>query len=321
MQHNILKFLINCKLAKEKLNNKTIDFIVIGAAKSGTTTLFELLNKHPDVCLPAQKEVPFFTENKLYDKGVDYFIKRVYGDVSANSILGKITPQYMSGQHDNNPQTVAGRIKHGLPDVKIIAILRDPVERCLSFYKMSLRLGYEKRSYARAIEESLIPENLEHARTHRTWTNTYVVGGEYGRILQYYYRQFDSSRILVLFTSDLSNNPKMVVKKILKFIGANEDYVPDDINKKSNTGTSEPKVKLLTPAYLYKIPLVHYIWQNFVPFTFRRRINQAISHWNIKKGSKKIPVDDKTKARLVEHFKNDSELLEELLATKPPWSR
>lgn len=310
------------------MSKKTIDFIVIGAAKSGTTTLFELLSKHPDIYLPPQKEMPFFTENRLFSKGVDYFIKRVYKNVPAEVIAGKITPQYMSGQRENHPEIIAKRIKESLPNVKIIAILRDPVERSFSFYKMSVRLGYEKRSYPDAVIELLKPENLEYDRKHRSWTNTYVVGGEYGRILQYYYEHFDRCKILVLFTQDLRNSPETVIKKILNFIGANEDYVPEEINKIFHSGGLEPRLRLLTPGYIYKIPLVNYIWQNLVPFTIRRRINHAISHWNIKKAPKDDSADkttnekpdQATNEKLMAHFKPDAALLEKLVVSKLPWS-
>jgi len=302
------------------MSRQTIDFMVIGAAKSGTTTLYELLCRHPEIYLPPQKELPFFSEDKLYAKGIDYFTNRVYKNAGEGVKTGKITPQYMSGQLENNPEIIAGRIREILPDVKLIAILRNPVERSFSFYKMSVRLGYEKRSYPDAINESLKPENLEHDRKHRSWTNTYVVGGEYGRILQYYYDRFDSNQILVLFTRDLKNDPERILGRILKFVGVNEHYSPEGVDKIYHAGGLEPRFRFLTPGYIYRIPLVNYIWQNLVPFTVRRRINQGISHWNIKQGATRAAADEATSRKLANHFKQDSMLLEQLVASKPPWA-
>jgi len=196
---------------------KELDFIVIGAAKSATTTLYELIKSHPQIFIPAAKEVPFFSDSKTYKKGVASYIKSYFSGANPEKLWGTVTPQYMLGQGDTNPEIVAGRIHKSLSDVKLIALLRDPAERAFSHYKMQLQRGYAKLSFEELVEQTL--ENPDKLRANTKPEDSFIFGSEYGRILGYYYSLFPRKNILLLTTEELRKSPEDVVREICTFIG------------------------------------------------------------------------------------------------------
>src|SRR5712691_8988709 len=106
-----------------------LDFVVIGAQKGGTTTLFEHLRGHPELCLPADKEAPFFNRPELYSHGVEHLFSTYFPQpLPTDRLLGTVTPQYMC---------IAGcaqRLAVAFPECRLVVILRDPVERAYSHY-------------------------------------------------------------------------------------------------------------------------------------------------------------------------------------------
>jgi hypothetical protein len=85
-----------------------LHFLVIGAAKSGTTTLFELLRQHPQLYLPPGKEDPFFSRATSFENGWDAYVRRSFAAAPAASLCGTATPEYMAGtvyEHGGNPRT------------------------------------------------------------------------------------------------------------------------------------------------------------------------------------------------------------------------
>src|SRR5512134_2872554 len=105
---------------------KKLDFIIIGAQKAGTTALFRYLRRHPRIYMPLEKEIPFFSDDVLYARGWEQFARRYYGHAPPDRLWGKATPRYMI--HPDCPS----RIRATMPDTRLIALLRDPIERCIS---------------------------------------------------------------------------------------------------------------------------------------------------------------------------------------------
>ena len=171
-----------------------LDFIVIGALKAGTSTLFEHLRRHPDLFLPAAKDHPFFSHDVIHAAGWPAFASRTFREAPKEACWGKVTPYYMYGcpvresgeapsgmveASEHGERIIPERIRAQFPDVKLIAILRDPVERCVSHYGMRVLRGHEdSRSFDGMIAELLTPGALESCR--RLEGPRYVVWGEYG---------------------------------------------------------------------------------------------------------------------------------------------
>lgn len=300
-----------------KKTPKHLDFICIGAAKSATTTLYDLLKGHPEIILPTNKEAPFFSDDRVYHNGLSWYLATYFPVVSKTQKVGTITPQYMIGEGDVTVRRVAERIKQDAPNVKLIAILRHPIGRSFSHYRMLRKRGYETRSF----EEAML-DNLSGKTDISNYTepdSNYIGCSEYGNILKIYYSLFPEENILVLTTDDLKNNPEHTVNTITKFLSVSSNYLPPNPQVISRKGGGKPRVRLLSPGFLFGIPLVKKVWQNYMPQNFRRRIEYSINLWNTAPDNESMNLTEPTKKKLVSHFKNDLEVLKSLNDIELPW--
>ncbi len=149
--------------------------------------------------------IPFFSHDTVYRRGWSAYMTTVvrdgFGEDTPPSLRwGSVIPQYMAGgvlqagrrerQHGGyDERTVPTRMRELLPDVRLIAILRDPVERARSHHRMTATKGRERRSFDEAIDEQLRPDALAALRSAPDEGVGYVAWGEYGRILAGYARR------------------------------------------------------------------------------------------------------------------------------------
>ena len=184
------------------------NFVVIGASKSGTTSLYYYLGEHPDIFMCPRQSPRFFSYEGIDCEKLDEINRRrclaavrhledyraLFDDVRAEKAIGEVTPNYF-----HNPQA-HNRIKHHVPGAKLIAILRNPTDRAYSAYWMDVRAGREKRPFAEVIEplarNALAVDDVKH----------YISEGLYCRHLQVYYDLFPSTQIRVYLTSDLKKD-------------------------------------------------------------------------------------------------------------------
>lgn len=297
----------------------TLNFLCIGAAKSGTTTLHELLKNHPEISLPKAKEVPYFNHSASVKKGFDWYLNQNFSKTDLKKNCGTVTPQYMLNQ-ETAVNLTASRIKKQLPDVKLIVILRHPIDRTFSHFKTSVRRSGETRTFDQAIADLLSSSDLNTQRS-ATWdeTNRFLFASEYGRILKDYYSLFDKKNILILFTDELKDSPKQVLKKVFKFLNVDDSYIPENIGQKHNRGGMQAKLPLLTPKYLYKIPFLRKFWRNFIPYRIRKLVEVKVNSWNAKPDNTKLDKSSKVYGDLIEFFKKDVKLLEKKSGQKTPW--
>ena len=343
----------------------TLDFIVIGAQKSGTTSLFQYLRRHPEVFIPIEKEVPYFSHDPAvhtvewatYIGNIARKAARAAPDAAhLNRKWCTVTPHYgvggvweaMDGLADGNgydERTVPRRIRERLPDVRLIAILRDPVERAVSHHRMLVRRGVEKRTLDEAIDELLRPEALEHSRRHPGEQTGYIVWGEYGRILSGYFDAFDREQMLVVFTDELERDSSQLLRRIQDFIGVSADFQPDNLGESYNVGRAERGFSWTSPSSwmgptsplspqgvrreLRSNQAARGIWRS-LPAERRRRLKRRherlavrTARWNRRKPPNEVKANAQpspaTLARLREHFTEDGERLSGLLGVTPPW--
>jgi hypothetical protein len=332
-----------------------ISFIVIGAEKAGTTSLFEYLRRHPEVHLPADKEMAFFVDRN-YHRGWSWYLRHVLRDSPADMIAGEASVAYMSGSpladssypttqtltDTNAPQelsqpssdesleeVVPRRIAEHLSDIRLLCVLRDPVARAYSQYRMEVLEGVESRSFDQAIDELLSPNGLAIARTAPKRTNSYVTKGEYARILGGFLKVFPSDRLLVIFSDDLSLKTEPTLKAIFGFIGVATDYVPDNLRVRYREGTTRRRMRWLNlyalQARIARIRWARALW-HALPNAVREQIDRIyrvagfrVVMWNAHRGDTEDRISEASEMRLREHFRSDSEELCELLGLEIPW--
>ena len=194
------------------------NFIIIGTVRSGTTSLYYNICEHPSV-LPAEyDEIGFFDSN--YHLGINWYrsmfpLQKNMDNVEREtgiSITGEDTPFYFWKKE------AAERIHDILPDVKIIAIFRNPVDRAYSNYNLGLRMKSEKLTFEDAIEEEIqFLENhsfLESVNRNRS----YISKGFYENQIKLWFNIFPRDQIHLLSTEDMHNNPQDTLLDILWYI-------------------------------------------------------------------------------------------------------
>jgi hypothetical protein len=196
------------------------DFLVLGAQKGGTSSLFEYLVAHPGVRAPFRKEVHYFDVN--HDRGVQWYRSffPLRSAASERWLTGDATPYYLF--HPQAPCRAAALV----PDARLIVLLRNPVERAYSQYQHSCRKGFETRSFEQAIEEELLlvgaeARRLEEDPRYRSEMHqhrAYVTRGQYVEQLERWARWYPRSRFLVLTSEQLFREPAMAYAEVLRFL-------------------------------------------------------------------------------------------------------
>jgi hypothetical protein len=205
------------------------DFLVIGAQKSGTTALYAYLRWHPAITGPPWKEVSFF--DRHYRRGArwyrGHFPSRPRTWLSsrrngARTIVGEASPSYLF--HPLGPQ----RVRETVPDARLIALLRDPVDRAYSHYQHEVALGREPLAFEEALDREQERTRGEEERmlrdpayfSHAWWNHTYLARGRYAEQLERWLAVFPREQLLVLPSEELSERTRETYARVLDFLGA-----------------------------------------------------------------------------------------------------
>ncbi len=207
----------------ENKNYTLPNFLIVGAQKAATTSIFDILNHHSEIYLPPEKEVHFFDYPEKINKGIGYYA-RYFQHAGNAKAIGEASPSYLFFPE------VPKRIQQTLgTDIKIIILLRDPVDRALSHYKMMFLQGYEKRPLSVAISENL--KRLEQGFNFDRITS-YLDRSLYAFQIKNYLDVFPRENIkFILFEEDFIQNRKKTIFQIQQFLGVREE----DINTKIKT--------------------------------------------------------------------------------------
>jgi hypothetical protein len=295
-----------------------LDFVVIGAQKGGTTTLFEHLRRHPGLCLPADKEAPFFNRPELYSQGVGQLFSTYFPQpLPQGRLLGTVTPQYMC------IAGCASRLADAFPSARLVALLRDPVDRAYSHYRMATRRGQETRSFDDAIAQMLAgPEAIAAARASTALSETYVAWGEYGRVLGEYVDRFGRDQLLVTFTTDLEHDPAAVFTAVCEFLGV-PVVLPEGLGERYHVGGSQRRFPNVQRR-LRRSP-IGWAWKR-LPQGTKSRLFIRFDHWNVRKEAAEPAAADgppwsaETEQRLRAHFAADEAGLASRCDIHLPWA-
>lgn len=195
------------------IGRERIDFVVVGAQKAGTTALFDYLCEDPNIFLPPEKEVHFFDDEARDWASGDYSDYHRRFELQSGRICGEVTPIYMYW-----PQAME-RIRDYNPDIRVICLLRDPVERAWSHWRMETARGAEDESFSSAIRRGR--QRLFETDpwgSHRV--HSYVERGFYAEQLARIFGLFPRSQVLVLENDALETHPQETLGCFNAFVGA-----------------------------------------------------------------------------------------------------
>jgi tetratricopeptide (TPR) repeat protein len=193
------------------------NFIIIGSEKCGTSSLHTYIDRHPQVVEAIEKEIHYFSYN--FDRGINWYLAhfpRLPQD--SNYITGEASTSYI-GCHNNAPQ----RTFELLPEVKLLAVFRNPIDRAISHYHQLVRLGRENRSLETVIKTEIdILRNIDNPWSSRQ--NYWRIGkGIIWHSLYFYFIEkwlkiFPQEQILILRSEDLFGNTQETMKQVFKFL-------------------------------------------------------------------------------------------------------
>lgn len=214
------------------------NFLIIGAQKAGTSFIHKCMREHPDVFSPVN-EIRFFEDPEYQQTDIKQF-EALFDQVSHETAVGIKRPDYLAKAE------CPARIHHHLPQVKLILILRNPIERAVSAYFHQMKLGFIP---IRSAEEGLSKIVEGKYRELYPKSNEIIDYGFYYRHLIRYLDYFDWKQICIILFNSLRNDPLPALKRVYNFIGVDDQYVPKTLTLKGehNSGIySLTRLKWLT---------------------------------------------------------------------------
>lgn len=206
-----------------------VDFLLIGAHKSATTTLYQQLRAHPEIYMPSVKEIGFFAVNELYERGMPFYCEQWFQDAGTRPCRGEASVGYMQAE------CAAARIARHLPQVKLVAVLRNPIERAYSHYRMDCRREGETRTFEQCVEAAVAGAKAGGKTSQRSIANL-LRYGEYGRILAEFRRYFAVEQFHLIFLEKYERNPADTLLALQAWLGVQPttDYL--DLSRRFHQG-------------------------------------------------------------------------------------
>jgi hypothetical protein len=278
-----------------------VDFFIVGAPKSGTTSLYHYLSEHPQVEMSSQKEPDYFSDKAIHEQGMYYAKNRVdtldkYESLFVQKesvVYGEASVSYLFYEN------VAEDIKKYNPNAKIIIMLRDPIERAFSHYLMDYRLGLISDSF-----ENVLAKISKHKNAHLFYQQ-YIEVSKYAKQIQRYLDFFKKENILFIDYEDFKKNVSKTVDQVYNFLNISTEFVAD-INTKHNTFIM-PKNKII--RLIYSFVFLRKILTFLFPVYLVKNIRVLLF-----KSDKKPELLKETRSLLSIIFNDDIKKMEEVLA-------
>ena len=190
-----------------------VAFLIAGTQRGGTTTLYEYLRRHPEICMPVEKELHFFDNEELWRSPPPPYARyhALFRVAPSHRLLGEATPVYMYWE------PALARIREYNPAMKLIVILRNPITRAYSHWNFERRAGREPLSFHDALRAEA--QRTERAKPAQLRDASYVQRGMYTQQLQRIRANFPPAQMLVLRTDDLRTALADVFARVAGFLG------------------------------------------------------------------------------------------------------
>ena len=207
-----------------------LDIIVVGAGRAASTSIASYLGQHPDIVLSEPKEAHFF--DIYYDEGIHAIPPMYFGHRTTETLAVEATPDYLT------LPWVPDRIAASLPQVKLVATLRNPVDRAWSQWWLLYTRGIEDLPFEDAIAANLARLESGEPLDELKWAEhvairsqgigqvyrLYLDHGYYAQNLARYFEHFDRDAMFVIFTDELKEEPEKTVRSLYRFVGARSVY-------------------------------------------------------------------------------------------------
>lgn len=286
------------------------NFLVIGAAKGGTTALHRYLAQHPEIYMSQRKELEFFPfENQkpdyqgpydhLHSSSITTSIEDYRGYFAASAgyaARGESSPLYLYLSRS------AERIRHYIPEAKLIAILRHPAERAYSHHMMLRRDGLETLSFAEALaaEDQRVADKWGH-----TWH--YRRRGLYAAQLKRYFDLFKREQLKIYLYEDYLADPVGLMQDLFRFLNVDDTFIPD-MSVRHNE-SKIPRNRALQ-VYLLESRASKNLVRHFVPTGLSRRIGDSLRRLNTTRAA---PFPEELRRRFTEVYREDIIELQDML--------
>ena len=267
------------------------NFLIIGAAKSGTTSLYYYLKQHPDIYMPSYKEPHFFANAEVVGIPTimtlnDY--KKLFCKVATEKAIGEASTGYLHFSES------ARLIKEQIPECKIIIMLRNPVERAYSMYCHEVREGLEKMKFLDAINEELVDGRRKDFGKDISF-NYVQLGYMYENVMRYI-ELFDRENIFIGFYDDLKSDTRKIMSEIFSFLTVDNSFFGKwtTVHNPSGKPRLEWFHKMLISRNIIRRAIV-YPARFFLPKEVRHKVWKNIKDWNVNVGQKKYMTDEEKK--------------------------
>lgn len=289
---------------------RALDFAVIGAQKSGSTYMLNSLREHPDIVMP-QAEVPFFETGQYSEEAYPQFLAR-WKDARADQCLGVKRPNWLC------LADVPARMARHMPDCKLIAVLRNPIERAVSGYFHYMHSGFIP------IEdiETGMPKLLEQFDAANPGRPTDVLNfGLYGAALQRWLAHFPKEQLHVVLFDQLKTDPQTMIRETFSFCGVRSDVMIEPSGERPMASMySLPRLRLR--AMWYQSQFTHVdgvahlkkpkitMWRK-MKFVMRDQLDRWV--WSHVFKSKAPKLSPELRQKLIDFYRADVEQTQTLL--------
>lgn len=205
-----------------------VDFFVIGAARSGTTSIYRILETHESVFVPRMKEPRFFKEN--LDKGWDWYASH-FVDKAGGQIAGDFSPSYSNSVSIDNT-IVAERIARNYPKAKIIYLVRNPIDCAISNWRMLAEFGEKQLTFREALDEP-------------SWAVSVLHRVMFYRQISIYRKFFNDDQILVMTLESIKRNAEEMLTRIYEFLEIEKGKLVFPKANASNRKLDRPGIPLI----------------------------------------------------------------------------
>lgn len=289
-------------------NVKLPDFLIVGAGRSGTTSLHYYLKQHPQIFMSRRKELNFLAYGGMKETEIPFILmddaiplsveaySGYFKDTRPDQLVGEACPTYLY-LYEQTIRNIKAIYRERCKEVKIIIILRNPIDKAWSSHIMHLRDGIEPiKDFSIVIEPNVIQKRLKDG-----WFPgfDYIGGGMYYEQVNAYVREFPYVKVFLY--EDLLNEPNKLLKETFSFLGVDDGFVSDTTLKHNISGRSSSKFSDYLLYVVAKRNPVKNLLKLIMPYDVRSRMKSKALTMMLKKQE----MPDETRKKLREIYRED----------------